>query len=230
MATAAMAGSTGFVGSHILSQLITHPAFTSVYAFARRNPPNPSESSKLHPITSTDNTTWPASYPRSTAPKIFFSALGTTRANAGGLEEQRKLDVDLNLALAQAANDAGADTYVLISSAGASSSSRFPYNAMKGELEDKVQALGFKHTVILRPGLIMGNRKESRPAEGVIRGIAGALKMVSPVLTNFWGQDATTIARSAIVAGVMCLEGKREDGVWILAQSDIVKMGAEELK
>lgn len=94
-----------------------------------------------------------------------------------------------------------------------------------------MKALGFKHTVILRPGLIMGTRNESRFAEGVIRGIAGALKSVSPALTDFWGQDASTIARAAVVAGTMCVEGKRaEEGAWVLAQADIVRLGKEEVK
>ncbi|PVH98885.1 NAD dependent epimerase/dehydratase family protein-like protein [Periconia macrospinosa] len=230
MTTAAIVGSTGFVGSNILSQLLAHPGFSSVYAFARRDPPNPTNSTKLTPITSTDNTTWVSQYPRSASPKVFFSALGSTRATAGGLENQRKLDVDLNYALAQAAKEAGADTYVLISSASASAASRFPYMAMKGELEDKVQALGFKHTVILRPGLIMGSREESRPAEAVIRGIAGVLKSVSPSLTNFWGQDAAVIARAAVNAGKLCSDGEKEEGTWILGQGDIVTLGAEEKK
>jgi len=44
-----------------------------------------------------------------------------------------------------------------------------PYSKMKGELEDSVNALGFDHTIIVRPGLIVGGREESRPAEFVIR-------------------------------------------------------------
>lgn len=37
----------------------------------------------------------------------FFSALGTTRAQAGSLEAQRKIDFDLNLELAQKAKEGG---------------------------------------------------------------------------------------------------------------------------
>jgi hypothetical protein len=36
---------------------------------------------------------------------------------------------------------------------------------MKGELEDEFKALSFEHTVILRPGLLMGERNELRTAE-----------------------------------------------------------------
>ena len=44
-----------------------------------------------------------------------------------------------------------------------------PYSKMKGELEDSVNALGFDHTIIVRPGLIVGGREDSRPAEFAIR-------------------------------------------------------------
>jgi hypothetical protein len=45
------------------------------------------------------------------------------------------------------------------------SSSYAPYLKMKGELEDAFKDLGFEHTVILKPGLLMGERNEVRTAE-----------------------------------------------------------------
>lgn len=146
------------------------------------------------------------------------------------MEAQRKIDLDLNYDLAKAAKESGVETYVLISSGGANAGSRMAYLRMKGELEEKVKAIGFKHAVILRPGLIVGTRGESRLAEAVLRGIAGALKKVSPALTDFWVVDASVIARAAVVAGMQCVEGKREggkEGVWEVEQGDIVRLGKE---
>ncbi|KAF2676159.1 NAD dependent epimerase/dehydratase family protein-like protein [Lentithecium fluviatile CBS 122367] len=227
MATATLAGSTGMVGTHILTELLAHPSISAVYAYSRRDLANPTASTKLFPLTSTDTTSWPAQFPRELKPKIFLSALGTTRAAAGGLEAQKKIDLDLNYELARAAKDAGVETYVLVSTSGANAHSSMGYAQMKGELEEKVKDLGFKHTVILRPGLIMGERAESRPAEAALRGFAGLLKKVSPALTNFWGQDARIIGKAAVLAGVQCLEGKRESGIWMLGQADIVRLGGE---
>ena len=198
-----------------------------MYAYSRRDLPNPTASPKLFPLSSPDTTSWPAQFPRELSPKIFLSALGTTRAQAGGFEAQKAIDLDLNYNLARAAKDAGVECYVLISAASANTQSNFAYTKMKGELEDKVKALGFKHTVIIRPGLIMGTRGESRPAEAALRGFAGLLKKVSPSLTNFWGQDAECIGKAAVVAGVRCLEGKRDAGVWEVGQGEIVTLGDE---
>ncbi|KAF3042662.1 Protein fmp52, mitochondrial [Didymella heteroderae] len=225
MTTAVVAGSTGLVGSNILSQLLAHPSFSSVYAYARRDLPNPTATTKLNPLTSTDTSTWTSMFPRSPAPSIFFSGLGTTKAQAGSIEAQRKIDYDLNLALAKAAKDAGVDTYVLISSGSANSQSSFAYIKMKGELEDSVKALGFKHTVVVRPGLILGGREDSRPAEFAIQKVAGLFKSVTPKLTDFWAQDAATIARAAVNAGVQCVDGKKEEGVWVLGQDEINTLG-----
>lgn len=70
---------------------------------------------------------------------IFFSALGTTAYIAGGFERQRKIDYDLNIALARAARNAGARVYVLVSKSGASPQSMIPYSRMKGELDQAVK-------------------------------------------------------------------------------------------
>src|SRR5262249_21734261 len=122
MSTAVLAGSTGLVvsaswsftgtiinlmyrsqGSHILSTLLEHPVFTSVYAYPRK--PLPTPSSKLHPLEYGDSSSWPSQFPNSPVPSMFLSALGTTQAAAGGLANQRKIDYDLNLSLARAAKD-----------------------------------------------------------------------------------------------------------------------------
>jgi uncharacterized protein YbjT (DUF2867 family) len=159
----------------------------------------------------------------------MFSGLATTRAAAGSLEGQRKVDYDLNLDLARAAKSSGVDTYVLISGAGANSKSMFGYIAMKGELEDSIRDLGFKHVVFVRPGFIAGDRtnRDAGIAEVALRWVAKGLGSVSPMLKNPWAQDGELIAKAAVNAGVQCMEGKREAGVWEVEQKDIVRLGGE---
>jgi uncharacterized protein YbjT (DUF2867 family) len=111
-------------------------------------------------------------------PQIFFSALRTTKAAASGVETQRKIDYDLNLLLAKAVKDAGIKTYVLISGGLGGTASTESSNAfvrMKAELEIAVKTLDFEHTVIVKPGLIVDERKESRPVEAISRGTAKLL-------------------------------------------------------
>jgi uncharacterized protein YbjT (DUF2867 family) len=132
--------------------------------------------------------------------------------------------------MAKAAQAAGVNTYVLVSSASANSSSMVSYSKMKGELEDEVSKLGFKHVVLLRPGLIVGERSDSRPAEYVARQIATfAGKIGGSKWTDSWAQDADVIAKAGVHAAIQCIDGTRkEEGVWIIGQSDIIRLGKTE--
>ena len=133
--------------------------------------------------------------------------------------------------MAKQANNSGVKVYVLISSAGTSKSSPWPYGKMKAELEEAVSELGFTHCVILRPGLLVGTREESRLPEAILRNLAKGLGMVSKgYLKDFWAQDADVIARAAVEAGMQCLDGKKPEGVWRVEQSEILKLGRTESK
>lgn len=197
-----------------------------IHAFTRKDLPS---NTKVTLIRSDDSSTWPTQYPAGAS--IFMSALGTTRAIAGGFDKQRKIDYDLNLELAKAAKAAGTKDYVLISSSGANSSSSMGYVKMKGEIEDAVKALDFEHTVIVRPGLLVGERNDMRTAELVLRKVASFAGAVSGnKLKDFWAQDVDIIARAAVRAGLDCVEGRQTEKVRLVTQSDIVRMGRTEWK
>lgn len=200
---------------------------------ARRPLKAADSSSKLNALVDADTAQWAAHLKAAQPPpKIFFSALGTTRAQAGSLENQRKVDYDLNIELAKAAKEAGVEVYVLISASGISAKSPIPYSRLKAEIEEGVEAVGFKHTVLVRPGMIVGDREESRPVEAAFRTLAKGMGAVSGgLLKDFWAQDADVIAKAAVSAGLKCLNGEAPPGnVWILQQADIVKLGKTEWK
>lgn len=190
-------------------------------------------SSKLHSIIDSDSSKWASqisSLKPDEVPQIFFSSLGTTKAKAGGLENQRKIDFDLNFLLAKAAKDVGVKTYVLISgglgaSGGTQSSNAFV--RLKSEVEVAVKELDFEHTVNVKPGLIVGDRGESRPIEAMFRGTAKLLGAISVgILKDGWAQDADVIARAAVKAGLQAGEAKDGDlKVWEVEQKEILSLG-----
>ncbi|KAL7424892.1 Protein fmp52, mitochondrial [Cryptotrichosporon argae] len=114
---------------------------------------------------------------------VFVSCLGTTRAQAGGTDKQAEVDLVLNRRLAERAKADGASTYILVSSQGASSSSRLFYPRIKGELEDAARALGFARTVLVRPGMLLGARAGgTRTLEGVVQSLfRGARAVGMPI-------------------------------------------------
>ena len=178
-----------------------------------------------------DSSKWPEIVRSfASSPRVFLSALGTTRGQAGSFEAQRKVDYDLNLSLAQAAKENGVQVYVIISSGGVSRKSPFPYSRMKAELEDAVKELKFEHTVILKPGLLLGKRVNSRPPEAFFQGIAAGMGALSHRLTDFWTQDADVVGKAAVAAARRCASGERKGGEWVVHQSEIVRLGRTEWK
>lgn len=100
---------------------------------------------------------------------------------------------------------------------------------MKAELEEAMKVLGFKYTIIIRPGMLVGDRSDSRPAEAVFRGIAKGLGGVSRKwLTDWWAQDVDVIGRAVVAAAIQCAESKRESGICQIEQSQIIKLGRTE--
>lgn len=176
-----------------------------------------------------DTTKWsPHLASLSPAPTTLFSGLATTKGAAGGFETQYKLEHDLNIEIAKAAKAAGTKTYVLISAAGANAHSSLAYVRMKGEIEEHIKEIDFDHTIIVRPGLIVGTRQESRPWEAVSRAIATGLGHLYHGLKDPWAQDADTIAKAAVLAAIRVEKGEIKDKVVVLGQGDIVRLGRNE--
>ncbi|KAL7791997.1 hypothetical protein V8C37DRAFT_381260 [Trichoderma ceciliae] len=225
--SAAVFGSTGLVGSFILSNLLATGPFRPVHTIARRAPKASSPS--LNSIVDPDTNKWPSALASlSPAPHVAFSAIGTTRAAAGGIENQWKIDHDLNVEVARAAKQAGVKTFVFISSAGTDSflSSTSPYSKMKKGVETTVKELEFDHSIVVRPGLILGEREQSRWMESVAVLVSRGLGFLG--MQDKIAQDAEVIARAAIRATQLADEGKAPSQFWVLGQNDIIKLGRTE--
>lgn len=119
------------------------------------------ESPKLEKIVEADASKYPGII-ASAKPQICYTSLATTRGAAGSAQAFVDIDYGINYEIAKAAKDAGVQTFVLISSMGASALSPFLYMETKGRLEDDVIALKFPRTIILRPGPLLGEREKSK--------------------------------------------------------------------
>ncbi|KAI0133665.1 hypothetical protein BJ170DRAFT_172249 [Xylariales sp. AK1849] len=231
MTTAAVIGSTGLVGSHILSTLLGLDAVKAIHTISRRAPK--SEGAKLSAHIEADNTKWSSALISiSPLPDVVFSALGTTRAAAGGIANQWKIDHDLNIDLAKAAHASGIKTFVFISSGGTRGllAGSVPYSKMKQGVEDTIKDLGFEQAIILRPGAILGKREVPNQASTVMNVLIGGLSNISQGLQDKIGQDGDVIARAAVEAARLAKEGKAPSKYWIVEQADIVKLGRDEYK
>ncbi|KAI2621930.1 NAD(P)-binding protein [Hypomontagnella submonticulosa] len=229
--TAAVIGSTGLTGSHILSTLLNTDAFKSVYTISRRQPK--AESPKLTATVEADTTKWASNLSSIVPPpSIVISALGTTRAQAGGIANQWKIDHDLNVELAKTAHTAGVKTFMFISSAGIRGigTSSIPYSQMKIGVEDAIKDLNFDQAIILRPGLLLGDRETPKAANTIFGAFVRGLGKLSLGIQDRLGQEADVIARAAVRAALLAAEGKAPSKYWIIEAAEIVKLGRDEHK
>jgi len=229
MTTVAVFGSTGAVGGHILSTLLSSDAFSSVKTISRHQPKV--ESTKLEASLEIESSKWGGMISTlNPKPSTVFNAVGTTKAAAGGVENQWKIDHDLCIEIAKAAKEADVKTYVFISSAGTRGllASYVPYSKMKVGVEDAIKDLDFEQAIVLRPGFILGERE--KPKAPFMEKIISNLHKISPSIQDLLGQDQNIIARAAVAAAQAAQEGKAPSKYWILEQADVVKYGRDEWK
>ena len=209
MATAAVFGCTGAVGRQILSTVIDSDAFTSVKTISRRLPN--AQSPKLEASQEADTSKWGSMISTfNPKPTAVFNAVGTTRAAAGGIQNQWKIDHDLCIENAKAAKEAGVKTYVFISSAGTRGllSGHVPYSKMKVGVEDAIKELDFEHAVILRPGMILGERET--PKAPFFEKLVGSLHKVSPGFQDSIGRSLRFFSRAGCGVDFDCRAGSED--------------------
>ena len=78
----------------------------------------------------------------------------TTNKDDGSKSAQWRVDYEIPHEFEEIARKKGVKSYVLVSSINADPKSRFFYSRMKGELEEKIEALGFDQYIVFRPGLL----------------------------------------------------------------------------
>ena len=202
MTTLLLAGATGLVGHAVLRRALADARVTQVVAPTRRA--LPSAPKLANPLV--DFADLPADAPW-WAVDAAICALGTTIADAGSRQAFRSVDHDYPLAVARLARRHGATTFVLTSAMGADPASRIFYSRTKGELERDLAGCGFDSLTLVRPALIGGARRTSRPAERLGQVVVGAL---GPLLPRRWRiNPAETIAAALLDAALDAAPGQR---------------------
>jgi len=202
---AIVAGGSGLVGMQLLHQLFQETAYDAVIAVGRRE--LAIKHSKLaqvkvdfDSITRVNiedklrendigghNRTLIAALNEKGCAIHAFCTLGTTIKKAGSKEIFSKVDHDYVINFANWVRGLGASKFLYVSAIGSDQESTVFYNQVKGKVEEDLKVIDFNYLGILKPSILLGDRREVRIGEDIGKIFAriitsfGMLKKYKPI-------------------------------------------------
>ncbi|MDR4886830.1 oxidoreductase [Fredinandcohnia sp. QZ13] len=203
--TALIAGATGLIGNELLRLLLQASEYKEVYALVRR-PLEIHHSKLIEVVVEFDRLD---EYKQYFAGEDVFVCLGTTIRKAKTQEAMYRIDVNYPVEIGRIAKESGAKHYLVVSAMNADIHSKIFYPRMKGELEEKVQKLGFEKLSIFRPSLLLGDRDDFRLGEELAAVLMKGLKFlfVGP-LRKYRAVEGKTVANAMYKVALEKEQGK----------------------
>ncbi len=204
--TATIIGSTGMIGSYLLDLLLKDDYYDYIRILVRRPVPITNDRLEVKLVNFDDLESVKLALDGS---DVVFSCIGTTNKNVRGNKKLYwQIDHDIPVNAARLALETGCEKFIFVSSSGANAESKIFYTQMKGQTEKDVIATGIPEVHIMRPGMLLGSRKESRPAEKFFQ---VAFKNLSGLLFGSLRQyraiEGADVAKAMIAASKLNTKG-----------------------
>ena len=209
---ALIVGASGLVGSETLKLLNNDESITKVVSLGRSK--EGQEGKVQHLKVDFENL---AETPLEEDFDLAFCCLGITIKKAGSQENFKKVDLDYVLTFADLAKSKNVKTFAVVSAMGADIKSSFFYNRVKGEMEQNIAEKGFYGTVILRPSLLLGKRKEFRFGEKTGELL---LTIFRPIMIGSW-RSYTAIKATDVTYTMVSSSKKQPKGIRIFKSAQI---------
>ena len=209
---ATLVGATGLIGSYLLEELLDDSYFGTVRILIRRplNITHPKLEKKIVDFNDSDSLLVALSNN-----DVLFCAIGSTMKKVkGDREAYRKIDFDIPVNLARFCKMVGCEKFILVSSAGANSKSRNFYQRLKGETDEAVKSVGLKTVHIMRPSLLLGERKEFRFGENIGKAVMTSLSFLIP-------EKYKAIQGKDVAKVMLALAKKNDEGVFVHENTEI---------
>ena len=217
---ALLVGASGLVGSETLKLLSNDESITKVVSLGRSK--EGEEGKVQHLKIDFDNL---AHTPLNGDFDLAFCCLGTIIKTAGSQQNFKKVDLDYVLAFADLAKAKNVKTFAVVSAMGANKNSSFFYNRVKGEMEDKIEEKAFYGTVIMRPSLLLGKRKEFRFGEKIGELL---LTLFWPIMIGSW-RSYTAIKATNVTYTMVSSSKKQPKGIRIFKSAQIRTYAKKQL-
>lgn len=226
--TVLLAGATGLVGSAILQRCLADKSVSAIIVPTRRalSIKHAKIRSIVMDLTSAEDSEKSSSLSEAidiaSGGKIdvYISALGTTIKTAGSREAFISVDRDLVVRLAEIAKQQKARQVVFVSSVGATRQTSNFYLRVKGETEDLLERMKYKRVDILRPGVLLGPREDSRPGEA----IAQKLSFIYNPLLRGPLRRYRAISAETVAGAILELLSQNEPGIFVHENADMLRL------
>ena len=174
MKTALIFGSSGLIGNHLLDFILKDNYYQKIKLFVRSN--IDIKDSRIEIIyddfINIDN------LKNSIVGDDCFFCIGTTKKDTPNKNEYRRIEYDIPVNIAKIAKLNSINSFYYVSSMGANSNVSNSYLKNKGEVEDELTKLNFNKLAILKPSLLLGNRKKFRLGERIAQLIMTKLTFI----------------------------------------------------
>lgn len=207
-----LTGATGLVGAHLLRLLIDDARVDEIIAPTRR--PLPAIRKVINPI---EEDLTDVLRPMDQALDMVFCCLGTTRKQAGSREAFLHVDYTLVVDSALTGLRLGAKHLLVISAHGANRHSPFFYSRVKGEMENALRHQGWPRLTLIRPSLLLGERRQKRSGESLMT------PLFSMLPGNWRAVPAQAVAKAMMTAAFSA----GQEAVTIIESADIPRLAQQ---
>ena len=185
MKTAIIFGSSGLIGNELFKTILLNNSYDKIKVFVRSIPliNNP----KVE-IIKTDFTNLEKYKDKIIGDDCYF-CIGTTKKDTPNKDEYRRVEYDIPIEVAKITKANSVNSFFYVSSIGANPNASSNYLKNKGQVEEELKTLNFSKLAIIRPSLLVGNRKSFRLGEVIFTPIMntltafafGSLKKYKPI-------------------------------------------------
>ncbi len=196
MKTALIFGSTGLVGSNLLTLLIKDDYYTAIKIFARSkvNINDP----KVEIINLDFNKL--NEYSHLIKGDDCFFCIGTTKKQTPNKDEYRNIEYNFPVNIGKIAKNNNVRSFMYVSSLGSNPNTKNTYLKNKGEAEEFLKKLNFSQLSIIRPSFLLGDRNEFRLGEIIGKNIYKKLSFLfQGSLRKFRAIESKNVAKAMIV-------------------------------
>ena len=173
MKTAIIFGSSGLIGNELFKTILLKNIYSKIKIFVRTMPEvdNP----KVE-IIKTDFRNLEKYKDKINGDDCYF-CIGTTKKDTPDKSEYTRIEYDIPVRVATIAKENSVNSFFYVSSIGANSKASSNYLKNKGLVEEKIKNLNFNKLAIIRPSLLVGNRKSFRLGEVIFTPIMNTLTL-----------------------------------------------------